>query len=704
MCYSPALIARYALLCWNRSLMLSGADYRQIFLAQARWLVKYQQRGLEFAGGWIVASRSSVNQSGRSYLSASVQGNALSVLIRAYQLTDEEVFLRGARLALEPFKRDIFDGGICAPVGEDGIFFQDEATYPATHVFTGCAFALLGLYEYLAFIDGTDAGVQQLIERCLKTLHILFDEFDVGFWTRLDLYRRCFVTPDQLALQTKLLALLARYSQCEHCSDLAVRWEMYRQRFIPRQRYQLGSRLEQIRLLFWNNWQKKLFPHEKTDEHSVRVAISVYGFPSPGGTRAVLANLAQTMNDLWQIEYVTQTVVAHTEAFIVHQFGTRRMAPWQFPAVWFYVLAGCKKLISLLRHEAGYTLILPQDGVYSAAFSALVARLAGIQVVCIDHGNLTLLDSHAYRKERIQSLETKGWSRPRILFARLRFLVYWPSLRLLAMIAARLVDHYLVPGIAGDGVEEDCLQVGIPRSRFTRFASMVDINQHILPDEATKASIRATKQLAADAIVIAIICRLSPEKGLDVALEGLSQALAALSAEQRERIRIMIAGDGPLRGHMEDEVMRRGLGQNCVFGGETSHADVITLLGISDIFLYTSTRGACFSMAVLEAMASACAVIATTEPMSNRHLLAEGRGIAVPAGATAQIAAALLQLAGDRQLCQHMGQMAREYIVQKHSPAVFRKTLLRVTGWSGLDTLVVHDGRTADALEERSDQ
>jgi glycosyltransferase involved in cell wall biosynthesis len=265
---------------------------------------------------------------------------------------------------------------------------------------------------------------------------------------------------------------------------------------------------------------------------------------------------------------------------------------------------------------------------------------------------------------------------------------YWPSLSILAGIAVRLVDHFLIPGVAGDSVEESCKGLGIHASRITRFGSMIDIERHVVPDPVSRAAIREEKGIPPNATVITMICRLAPEKGIDIALEALSQALATLPATQRSLMRVIIAGDGPLRSRVETDIYERGLNDTCVLWGETSSEEVISLLGLSDIFLYTSRRGACMSMAVLEAMASACAVIATTQPVSNVHLLSAGRGIALPANDAKQIGIALVRLMSDPPLCRQMGDLARDYIAMYHSPAVFRRTLLRTTYWSGLNELL----------------
>jgi colanic acid/amylovoran biosynthesis glycosyltransferase len=158
-------------------------------------------------------------------------------------------------------------------------------------------------------------------------------------------------------------------------------------------------------------------------------------------------------------------------------------------------------------------------------------------------------------------------------------------------------------------------------------------------------------------------------------------------------VHVVIAGDGPLRTQLEQNVQTRSLEQVCHFWGGLKPDEVYALLGISDIFLYTSTRGACMAMAVLEAMAAGCAVIASTEPLSNVVLLTNERGITVPTGDVEQTSRALLRLLSDANLCHQMGMLAREYIHKYHSPETFRRVLLRATYWSHLDELLSSEAR-----------
>jgi len=630
-------------------------------------------------------------------MSALTQGSSISVLVRAYQLTHEEVFLEVARRAVRTFERDILDGGVSTSIGAEGIFFEEVAVYPAAHILSGFVLALFGLYDYLALTGET--RIEGLIQCSLATMHSLLSDFDVGFWTRSDLLHRRLASPAHLALQAMLLEALVRYSGCDHCAALALRWKSYQRQFASRLRYAISSHCSSSVHALRNRVRAVFSPRSGTPPFK-RVCVTINAFPVTGGTQTVLAGVAQVTADVWRLDYLTRLVGPHAGETVIHRFGTAHLSPWHFPTVWLYALAGCQKLLSLIRHGAGYDVILPQDSVFTAAFSALVAKLAGVRVVCIDHSTLTWLTNRVYRvyrAERLDDLAKKRWHRSVRLLARLLFEFYWPSLQLLARISARFVDHFLVPGIPGDGLEEICKQLGVQQHRITRFSSMLNMDRYVALDAASKVYLRGKNAIATDAIVITMICRLAPEKGIDIALQSISQALSGLSPDLRTRVRVIIAGDGPLRKQIEETIHRRGLSLHCSLWGDISATNAVRLLGLSDIFLYTSTRGAYFSMAILEAMASGCAIVASTEPISNVHLLAEGRGIAVPAGDVMRTSEALTRLVNNLELCEQMGQLARDYVAIHHTPALFRRALMRATYWSGLNEILA--GRSQKVIE-----
>jgi glycosyltransferase involved in cell wall biosynthesis len=699
--FHPTKAMQYALAHWNQYLATKNEHHRRVFLAQAYWLVEHQVSIGEDAAGWPISSSHPDLYTSGPWVSALTQGSGISVLLRAYQLTLDETFLEVVYRVVRTFERDILDGGIGAPIGEDGIFFEEVAVYPAAHILGGFIFALFGLYDYVAMIQ--DPHIETLISRSLATLHSMLNEFDAGFWTHPDLLHRRLASPSELTLQIILLEALASYSGCDHCSRLARHWQGYLHHPGSRFRYLVASKWFSCRQALLGKVRRVFFPAQLSSDPTP-VCVAIPSFPIMGGILTVLEGVERVMNKRWRIEYLTQRVGPQQERFNVHRFGTLKTSPWNFPLVWLYVITGISKLLLLLHRGAGYRTILPQDGIYTGAFAALAAKLADVRVVCIDHGDLSLFttrNNRIYRSECIEMVMKKKWPWLVRFFARLCLEFYWPSRSLLARISARFVDHLLIPGVATDGVEEICKNIGVPPSRITRYPSMIDVENHVVPDAPTRATTRQAKGISVDAIVISIICRLAPEKGLDIAIESISRAIATLAPELRARVRVAIAGDGPLRQQIEESICTYKLQQTCLLWGEISATEVVSLLGISDIFLYTSTRGACFAMAVLEAMASRCAVIASTEPIANAILLAEGRGVAVPPYDVEQTTKALVQLMNDQELCGRMGSLARDYIALHHSPTVFRRTLLRATQWSELDVLLKHEPKLQAVPNEK---
>ncbi len=681
----PLKIICHALAHWNLYL----ADHKQsdfhAFLKYAEWLVEHEVIIDKEVSGWPILLFHPHSGAKSSCLSALVQGCSISVLIRAYMLTEDHKFLNVACRTVEAFERDIFDGGVSTPLGENGVFFEEIAVYPATHILNGFLFAVLGLYDFTRIND--NARILELIQRALATLHRILNEYDTGSWTRRDLLRRQLASSAEIKLQAELLNIIAEFSGCTHYSVLATRWRKYYDSLRNRLRYGIASRCAFFSRAAISKMRSTLFPKLPPSD-TLSVCVPLPGHPFTGGILTVLEGITQVMKDVWSIEYLTQRVGPNAERFTMHRFGSSKIGPWYFPLVWIYCIAGFIKLISLRCSGVDYHILLPQDGVFTSAFTALAGKVIGARVVAIDHSTLTWATNSLYRAERISHLKTRNWPEPIRLLTRLLLLGYWPSLALLSRISVQLVDHFLIPGVEGDEIGEVCNRLGIPHSRITRFANVVDVQYYAPLESTSKTKLRMQKGIATDAIVISFVGRLSNEKGLDIAIESIDQMRSALPLEIQTRVRVIIAGSGLLQEFVEQDICRRKLDDVCAVWGEISAQGVRELLAISEIFLYTSTRGACMAMSVLEAMASGCAIVASTEPLSNALLLANGRGIVVSPGNIAQTSQALVRLTTNLSLCEEMGIMARNYVSVHNNPAVLRRTLLRVTHWAELDELL----------------
>lgn len=243
--YHPTTIAQYALAHWNTYLATGDEKHGQAFMIQAHWLVAHEARLVNDESSWFLPFSMPDYYAIGPCLSAMTQGEVISVLIRAYRLTSEEIFLQVARRATRTFERDIRDGGVSASIGENDIFFEEIAVYPAAHILNGYLFALFGLYDYVALTR--DPNIDALIQLSLATLHTLIDKFDTGYWSHYDLLFRHLAPSFYHSLHIVQLEALARYSGCQHCAALAARWRKYQHSLICQLRYFIASRVARYR-------------------------------------------------------------------------------------------------------------------------------------------------------------------------------------------------------------------------------------------------------------------------------------------------------------------------------------------------------------------------------------------------------------------------------------------------------------------------
>jgi len=142
--------------------------------------------------------------------------------------------------------------------------------------------------------------------------------------------------------------------------------------------------------------------------------------------------------------------------------------------------------------------------------------------------------------------------------------------------------------------------------------------------------------------------------------KGPDEVLDAFAAVAGDDATLTFIGDGPMRGELEAKIQRLELQDKVSFLGHID--DVERLLGEADVMVRPSqTEGQ--SLAILEAMASGVAVIASDIP-PNRELLGDDeRGLLVAPGDQSGLSAALGALIDDENRRGSLARAARELVV-----------------------------------------
>jgi len=223
--------------------------------------------------------------------------------------------------------------------------------------------------------------------------------------------------------------------------------------------------------------------------------------------------------------------------------------------------------------------------------------------------------------------------------------------------AARVTTHFICSAHA---MTRRYLAAGIGKPEtFTRILSGFDL----LPYERVKndPALRAQLGLAHDAFVIGKIARLFPLKGH----EDLFAAFKLL-LRQAPNARLLLVGNGPLRGQFKSQLAAMGLADKVVFTGLLPPHEVSRYIGIMDCLAHLSAREA-LSRALPQALAAGKPVVAYDFDGADEICLEGETGFLVHTGEIQTVADRLLKYFGDPALRERFGLRGRAFVFENFS-------------------------------------
>jgi 1,2-diacylglycerol 3-alpha-glucosyltransferase len=177
------------------------------------------------------------------------------------------------------------------------------------------------------------------------------------------------------------------------------------------------------------------------------------------------------------------------------------------------------------------------------------------------------------------------------------------------------------------------------------------------------AAVRATFGIPAGAPLLVFVGRLAREKNAGL----LVAALAALPSDTW----LLLVGDGPDRPLLEAQARDRGVAGRTILAGTQPPVVVAGALAAADVFVFPSTTET-LGLAMLEAMAAGCPVVAVQAPASSDVLRDGETGRLVP-GDPAAFAGAVRELLGQPDRRKTMGEAARAAAADyDHAPVAER--------------------------------
>ena len=171
--------------------------------------------------------------------------------------------------------------------------------------------------------------------------------------------------------------------------------------------------------------------------------------------------------------------------------------------------------------------------------------------------------------------------------------------------------------------------------------------------EAERARAREELGIMAGDVAVGTAARLVPIKGHNFLLDAFAQALP-----QARSLRLLLAGDGPLRESLERKAHEIFRGDSVRFVGHLQ--DLTRFMNACDVLVFpTEAPGEGFGLAALEAMAASRPVIATVVG-AFPELVEDGEtGYLVVPGARRELARALVALGEDAIRRKRFGSSGR---------------------------------------------
>ena len=211
-----------------------------------------------------------------------------------------------------------------------------------------------------------------------------------------------------------------------------------------------------------------------------------------------------------------------------------------------------------------------------------------------------------------------------------------------------------------EAVKQDLVALGVARAEKIRVIPL-GLELERLSGELPRGGLRREAGFPDGAPLVGAVGRLVPVKDL-----GTFLAAAVLVRKSLPEVRFAIVGDGEARTSLQEEAARLGLSGVAFFHGW--RRDMAAVFGDLDVVV-NSSRNEGTPVALIEALAAGLPVVATRVG-GTPDLLGDGaRGLLVPAGDPAALAAAVLATLREPEAARRRAREGRRYVLGAHSAA-----------------------------------
>ncbi len=183
--YNPISIAQWGLGNYNLFLESKEHIYYEKFIRSANWLVNNMEKNKFGFYVWMHHFNFEYRDTLISpWYSGLAQGQGISVLIRAFKETNEDIYKDTIEKALKVFDKDIKSGGVNHIDSNGDSWIEEYIVFPPTHILNGFIWGLWGLYDYAIFFQD-----KKILEKFLSystTITKNLKKYDIKYWSKYE--------------------------------------------------------------------------------------------------------------------------------------------------------------------------------------------------------------------------------------------------------------------------------------------------------------------------------------------------------------------------------------------------------------------------------------------------------------------------------------------------------------------------------------
>ncbi len=227
--HHPIVICQYALGIFEH---LHKSNYKDEklksdFFKQTDWLVNnYADIGIGKA--WYIGYDIPEYKLYHPWYLGLSQGEAASVLVRAYLLSNDSKYLEIAEDAIKPFNVPVSEGGLLNYFKTFPVYEEYPSPIRTVGALCGFMFILFGFYDLV--LANKSKVAADLFDKGVQSLKNLLPYYDLGFWSRYYLFdypKQYVASFTYHSLQFEQLKALYFITGDKLFLDYSVKWESY---------------------------------------------------------------------------------------------------------------------------------------------------------------------------------------------------------------------------------------------------------------------------------------------------------------------------------------------------------------------------------------------------------------------------------------------------------------------------------------------